>query len=107
MRSKFQFLLGALTGVLALSLAECGSSTVTLSDNGYKNTCSAPTDCAPVFFGNVCGCACANAAINQSYLARYQADFDAAHAGCTPSACQADCVASTATCAAGGVCALK
>lgn len=85
--------LEALVGCGALLGALCGCGSTTINPVGYNTSCSAAADCAAVFFGDVCGCSCENAAINKAELTRYQADFSAAHAGCSQATCQADCAA--------------
>jgi hypothetical protein len=91
-------------GLAALALAGCGAP-ATITSSSYLTSCSVPADCAPVFFGSVCGCGCANGALNKTDLARYQADYEAARAGCSGSVCFADCISTSATCTA-GVCTL-
>jgi hypothetical protein len=83
----------------ALLLPGCGITTVSLSD--YNTSCSVDTDCMAVAVGEVCGCACANAAINRSDSSRYLSDFSAARSHCSGPECRADCAAPKLSCSAG------
>jgi hypothetical protein len=91
--------------LLGLTTA-CGG-TVTASH--YTQTCSQDNDCTPIYSGELCQVCggCANAAINVSDRARYDADVKAISGSCPPrlgppalcSACRAPagakCVANT------------
>ena len=79
--------------------------------NDYNQSCTAPTDCAIVDEGDVCGCgSCGNAAINKSDLAKYEAEVAARVKQCPSGGrmvCPAGaCILSETTCIANkcGVC---
>ena len=60
--------------------APCTGGTIQASS--YDQSCVADGDCAPVYQGDLCSsCFCPNAAIAQSALAKYQADFAASGHG--------------------------
>lgn len=71
---------------LALALTACEPVKVTLESSGYATTCTAATDCTPVYFGQLCGpCgACPNAAISTSERARYDAELKRQSDTCPP-----------------------
>ncbi len=98
----------AALSILVLVLAACGNPSV-IDGKYYKNSCSLPSDCVAVFFGDQCGvCDCGNAAINASDKVTYDADRSAAIATCGPRpavAC-APCQARQLTCTA-GVCGIQ
>lgn len=98
----FRWLLGV--GLFVCGL-QAGCGVTKLSKVDYQSSCTTANDCTAVFFGDVCGCACPNDAINKSDLAHYQADYQTAHGHCTGAVCQADCIAPTVVCSA-GTCAL-
>ena len=104
MRSSSSFLSLFLFLFLA---AACGNPTL-IDGKAYSKTCSAPADCAGVFFGNQCEpCGCPNAAIATSAKVTYDADRSAAQAACGPRPAIAcgPCQQITLTCA-GGACGL-
>jgi hypothetical protein len=90
--------------LLVPTLAGCNSTTISLSD--FDTSCVHDQDCVVVTVGEICGCACGNAAINVKDLAAWQAEADAKGAHCdTKSKCECP-VSGTATCVAGR-CAFK
>src|SRR5581483_1220100 len=57
-----------------LLLSTCGANGIALSLSDYDTSCSAPTDCVPVFIGQACGpCLCPTGAINRADQARHDA----------------------------------
>lgn len=67
-----------------LLAAACGNPTV-IDGKDYAKSCTVPSDCVGVFFGNQCQpCGCPNAAIATSAKVTYDADRSAAIAACGP-----------------------
>ena len=50
----------------------------------FDQTCSVDSDCVAVTNGNLCGCACKNAALNIEDLDAWQAHYDDVYANCDP-----------------------
>ena len=72
---------------------------------GYATACARDDECAAVFFGDVCDCMCANAAITTRELPRYRTAAAAAGARCAARR-MCKCLAREAICTA-GQCALR
>lgn len=69
-----------------LLLCACDSGTEISSAN-YDQSCKAEIDCTPVYQGDVCDlCGCANTAVNQSQVNRYQMDIASIRLKCAADA---------------------
>ncbi len=82
-----------------------GGSGPTLSLADYDKSCSSEADCAAVFEGPVCGCACPNHAINVSELDRYNARQQELSQSCGRPTVACSCAGGSTVCA-GGTCDL-
>lgn len=106
------------TSVVGIFLIACGASTTTSgggdrdggSDGGsqeihaadFEQSCTADSDCVPVYEGDVCAvCKCNDAAIASSAAQSYDDKTTRLLAACGPRpaiGCNADCPESVATC---------
>jgi hypothetical protein len=93
--------------LLSLSILSCGTAAVEAKN--YDLTCTQDSDCAPVYFGDVCkSCFCANGAINVKSSAKYASDLKESKKYCgavTEIGC-AQCLAPVSQCV-GSSCKLK
>lgn len=88
------------TFLLCLALVGCDR---TLDAKDYSSTCTAASECVAVYFGELCQVCggCANGAIHQSQVAKYESDRQAISRSCGPTplvacaACRAPMVACT------------
>jgi hypothetical protein len=58
--------------IAALSVCGCGT---TLNANNYAQDCDADLQCVRVIVGDICGCSCDLAAINERDYNKYYADL--------------------------------
>ena len=80
--------------------AACDPASHTIDVADYDTTCTEALDCAPAFFGDLCGpCSCAFGAINLADQARYSADVQLLNVGTPPDSCF--CPATVVDCDAG------
>jgi hypothetical protein len=91
--------------VSAIFASSCGSTAIV--DKGFSKTCSAPSDCTQVYFGDACSnCTCPNAAIANSSASAYETERTTASSFCgARPLLLCDCVQRTSTCTV-GVCGL-
>jgi hypothetical protein len=97
---RHAFALFASAALTALALSACSGEQLNVDD--YDRTCEDATDCVGIYVGDCDSCACDNAAINQSDLAKYQGDVTALE--CTHDA-SCKCATPAVSCKA-GKCAL-
>jgi len=81
------------------------SASSTLHASDYDQSCTTAADCVAMAEGNLCPCACSNAAIAKKDEAKEEADAQRARAQCVPVECGA-CAQSRTHCIA-GKCALE
>lgn len=78
---------------------KCVEPSVVIHASDYDQSCTKDSDCVPFFDGDICPCACPNAAISKQDEARARADEQRAAERCTVKvacgACASDAVQCT------------
>jgi hypothetical protein len=71
--------------VIVAAVGGCGSSNHSISAAEFQRSCSADSDCVPVYEGTLgcCGGACPNSAINQMSQAAYESAMSSRTPTCT------------------------
>jgi hypothetical protein len=78
--------------VLIVTVVVAGCAGTSIDSHDYKRTCTADSDCALVYSGDLCAfCQCPNSGVATSDLAKFEADSTSRKGGCPKSTPPVDC----------------